>query len=82
MALSADLGRAGFTPRRVETHAQVTMDSVGGKSTITRIHLETQAEVPGIDQETFLRIAEGAKTGCPVSRALAGVTIELSAQLQ
>ena len=81
MALSADLGRAGFTPTKVETRAQVTMDRVEGKSTITRVQLDTRAEVPGIDQETFQRIAEGARTGCPVSRALSGVTIELNAQL-
>jgi osmotically inducible protein OsmC len=81
MAFSADLGRAGFTPNRVSTKATLTLGKVDGKSRITNIHLETEAEVPGIDQETFLKIAEGAKVGCPVSNALAGVEISLAASL-
>ncbi len=81
MAFSADLGRAGFTPKRVTTKATVYLGKVDGKSRITHIHLETEAEVPGIDQETFIKTAEGAKVGCPVSNALAGVEITLSARL-
>ena len=81
MAFSADLGKAGFTPKRVETQAQVTFGPVEGKATISKVHLEMQAEVPGIDPQTFQKIAEGAKAGCPVSRALAGVEISLTARL-
>jgi osmotically inducible protein OsmC len=81
MALSADLGRAGYTPRRIQTTAHVHLNPVEGKSTITRIHLETEAEVPGIDEKTFQEQAEGAKKGCPVSRALASVEITMSARL-
>ncbi len=81
MAFSAELGRAGFTPTRIVTQARVTLGSVDGKARITRIHLETEADVPGIDKESFTRIAEGAKTGCPVSAALAGVEITLNARL-
>jgi len=81
MALSADLGRAGFKPRRVQTKAQVYLDKVDGKFTITRIHLDTEAEVPDIDEETFLKTAEGTRTGCPVARALTGVEITLNAKL-
>lgn len=81
MALSADLGKAGYTPKRVATHAQVHLGRVDGKARITKIHLETEAEVPGIDQEAFLQIAEGTKTGCPVSAALSGVEITLDARL-
>lgn len=81
MALSADLGRAGFKPRRVQTKAQVYLDKVEGKFTITRIHLDTEAEVPEIDEETFLKTAEGTRTGCPVARALKGVEITLNAKL-
>lgn len=81
MALSADLGRAGYTPERIRTRAQVFLDRVEGKQTIVRIHLETEAYVPEIDAHTFQDIAEGAKKGCPVSRALAGVEITLDAHL-
>jgi osmotically inducible protein OsmC len=81
MALSADLGKAGFTPQRIETLAQARLEKVDGKNTITEVHLETRAEVPGIDEETFQRIAEGARQGCPVSRALGGVQVTLEARL-
>jgi lipoyl-dependent peroxiredoxin len=82
MAFSDDLDQAGFTPNRVQTKATVTFEKVEGKSTITRIHLDTEAEVPGIDEATFQRVAEGAKVGCPISRALAAVSeITLNARL-
>lgn len=82
MAFSDDLDQAGFTPNRVQTKATVTFEKVEGKSTIRRIHLDTEAEVPGIDEATFQRVAEGAKVGCPVSRALAAVPeITLNARL-
>jgi len=81
MALSGDLGRAGFTPKRISTSATVHLERVEGKARITKIHLETRAEVPGIDKEAFLKIAEGAKSSCPVSAALASVEITLDAQL-
>jgi osmotically inducible protein OsmC len=81
MALSGDLGKAGFTPKRITTQATVTLGRVDGKARITKIHLDTEAEVPEIDQESFMKIAEGSKAGCPVSVALAGVEISLSARL-
>lgn len=81
MALSADLGRAGFTPKRVTTNATVHLGQVEGKARITRIDLQTEAEVPGIDKDAFMKIAEGTKTGCPVSAALTGVEITLDARL-
>lgn len=81
MALSADLGRSGYTPKRIHTTAQVHLEQVEGKSRITKIYLDTEAEVPGIDEEIFLEHAEGAKKGCPVSQALAGVEITLNARL-
>jgi lipoyl-dependent peroxiredoxin len=81
MAFSSDLGKAGFPPKRISTSATVYLDRVDGKSRITKIHLETKAEVPGIEKEAFLKIAEDAKTGCPVSAALTGVEITLDAQL-
>lgn len=81
MAFSHMMDEAGHTPERVQTTAAVTLKMVDGDPTITSIKLTTEAKVPGIDQETFDRIAEEAKAGCPVSRALAGVDIELDATL-
>ena len=81
MALSADLEKAGYTAKRVHTTAKVHFEMVDGKPTITKIHLDTEAEVPGISEKDFLEQAEGAKKGCPVSRALAAVEIDLNAKL-
>ncbi len=82
MALSAGLEREGFPPKRVATEARVHLEMVEGKPTITRIELRTEAEVPGITPEKFLELAQAAKEGCPVSRALAGVgEISLEARL-
>jgi lipoyl-dependent peroxiredoxin len=82
MALSGDLVKAGYKPEQVRTRADVYLEPVEGKSTITRIHLECDAVVPGIDQDTLLKIAEGTKKNCPISRALAAVSaITLNARL-
>ncbi|MFZ8813712.1 MAG: OsmC family protein [Thermus aquaticus] len=82
MALAAALEREGFPPRRVSTEARVHLEMVEGRATITRIELLTEAEVPGISPEKFQEIAQAAKEGCPVSRALAGVKeISLEARL-
>ncbi|MBI1796332.1 MAG: OsmC family protein [Candidatus Eisenbacteria bacterium] len=77
MALSAELGRAGLSPERVETAAVVTLDTVDGKPTVTKSHLTVKAKVPGADRAKFMEIANGAKAGCPISRLLkAEVTME------
>ncbi|GLV47890.1 osmotically inducible protein OsmC [Thermus sp. LT1-2-5] len=82
MALAASLEREGFPPKRVSTEAKVHLEMVEGKATITRIELLTEAEVPGISPEKFQEIAQAAKEGCPVSRALAAVKeITLQAKL-
>jgi osmotically inducible protein OsmC len=82
MALSAGLGRAGFQPKRVHTTASVHIDKVGEGFEITKIELECEAEVPGIDDSAFHAQATAAKEGCPVSKALKAVnTIELRARL-
>jgi osmotically inducible protein OsmC len=82
MALSAELGRAGHSAESVETTATVHFDKVEGGFGITRIELESRARVPGVSDEEFQQVAEGAKKGCPVSRALAAVdSIELRASL-
>jgi osmotically inducible protein OsmC len=81
MALAAGLGRAGFAPKRVETVAKVHLGKTDAGMAITRIDLETRAEVPGIDEATFQKHAEETKTGCIVSRALAAVEMRLDAKL-
>jgi len=81
MALTAQLSRAGFTPARIRTGATVTLDKVGDAFAITRIDLDTTAEVPGLDDRTFQRQALEAKQNCPVSKALAGTGIHLVAKL-
>lgn len=73
MALSGLLAAAGFTPASVKTTARVKIEKEGDGFSITHIALNTDAQVPGIDRETFQRIANDAKVGCPVSRALAAV---------
>jgi osmotically inducible protein OsmC len=81
MALSAALGKAGFNPRRVNTTASVFLEPVEGGFGITHIDLKTEADVPGIDNAKFQEIADGAKKGCPVSKALAATRINLDAKL-
>jgi len=81
MALSAGLSAAGFTPTRVHTTARVHLEPVGQGFGITKIELQTEAEIPGIDEPTFQKEAESAKKNCPVSKALAGPQITLAATL-
>lgn len=81
MALGHGLAQAGFPARRIQTTAKVHLGKVEGGFAITRIDLSTEAEIPGIDEATFLEQAEGAKKNCPVSKALAGVQIQLQARL-
>lgn len=82
MSLSSNLGKAGFTPRHIQTRATVTLDKVDGKNKITGIHLDTEAQVPEISKDQFLQIAEYARANCPVSVALASVeNISLTARL-
>ncbi|HKT02475.1 MAG TPA: OsmC family protein [Rugosimonospora sp.] len=81
MALSNMLSQAGHPPTSVHTTASVHFGPVEGGFAITRIDLETTGDVPGMSEEDFLRHAEAAKVGCPVSKALAAVEITLSAKL-
>ncbi len=82
MAFGNELNKAGFPPKRIDTKATVTLDTVNGSPTITHIDLDTTGEVPNIDEQKFQEIAEAAKKGCPVSRALSGVKeINLKAKL-
>jgi len=81
MAFSAVLGKAGFKPKSIKTEAQVHIDKVGDGWTITKIELNTVANIPGIEDAAFQKLAKEAKEGCPVSRALAGPQIILHASL-
>jgi len=81
MALAAALGRAGFSPQRVSTQAKVHLIKAADGFAISAIDLETEARVPGIDPAKFQEIADGAKKGCPVSKALAATEIRLDARL-
>jgi lipoyl-dependent peroxiredoxin len=77
MALSAELGKVGLTPESVETTAEVTLEPVDGKPTVTRSHLRTRVRVPGADQAKFDGAAAAAKAGCPISRLLnTNITLE------
>lgn len=80
MALSAGLGKAGFTPDSIETEASVRLEKIGDGFAITHSDLVCVAKVPGIDDRTFQEIAEQTKAGCPVSKVL-NAKISMSAKL-
>jgi len=81
MALSNELASAGHDPKSVETKAEVTLDLSGDGPEITKIKLISEANVPGIDEDEFMEVANGAKEGCPVSKVLAGAKITLDITL-
>lgn len=70
MALSAQLGTAGITPESLETTASLTLDKLDAGWTVTKIHLDVSARIPGADKAAFDKAAESAKAGCPISRLL------------
>ncbi|RPH95230.1 OsmC family peroxiredoxin [candidate division KSB1 bacterium] len=70
MALSAELGKAGMQPESIQTIASVQLDMLPEGPTVTEIHLDCQAKIPGADKDAFLKVAETAKAGCPISRLL------------
>jgi lipoyl-dependent peroxiredoxin len=80
MALTAQLSSAGFAPKRLHTVAEVKLEKAGHAFSITGIELETEADIPGIEDAKFQEIATDAKQNCPVSKALA-TEIHLSAKL-
>jgi osmotically inducible protein OsmC len=73
MQLSASLAEAGHVPESVQTNTRVHIRQVDGKPTISQIDIVTRARVPGVDDETFQRIANETKDNCIISRALGGV---------
>jgi osmotically inducible protein OsmC len=81
MALSMILGEAGFTPERITTEATVTLEQKDSGFTITQVHLDVSANVPGATNEAFQEAAGKAKNGCPVSK-LFNAAISMNACLE
>ncbi len=81
MALSAQLGEANITPESIRTVATVTMDKTDAGFTITAVHLDVTAKVPGVSKDAFNTAANNAKAGCPVSRVL-NTKITMDARLE
>ena len=81
MAMSATLDKEGFKAEHIHTAAKVRLEVIEGKATITHIHLDTEASIPGISAEKFAQIAEDVKLNCPVSVALSRVPMSLTARL-
>jgi len=81
MALSAELGKVGGVAESISTTATVTLDMLESGPTITEIHLETRARIPGMQTAVFQKAADSAKAGCPVSR-LMNAKITMDARLE
>ncbi|MFH0343596.1 MAG: OsmC family protein [Chromatiales bacterium] len=81
MALSGQLGDAGMTAESIRTTANVTLDKTEAGFTITAVHLEVTAKIPGADPQAFETAANNAKTGCPVSKVL-NARITMDAKLE
>jgi osmotically inducible protein OsmC len=77
MALAFQLQAAGYTPTELTTEAAVSLDPEGSGFKITKSALTLKADVPGLDQETFKKLAEAAEKGCPVSQLMkAEITLD------
>jgi lipoyl-dependent peroxiredoxin len=81
MALSAELGKAGITPESIQTAATLNLERLDSGWSVTGIHLDVAAKIPGADQGKFTAAAEAAKTGCPISRLL-NTKITMDARLE
>jgi len=81
MALSGDLEKAGLVAEEINTTATVTLDFPGGAATVTKIHLDLTAKIPGATDAAFQAAAGAAKANCPISRLLAAAEITLTAKL-
>jgi len=82
MALSGELGKAGLTAESIRTTAAVTLEMLDAGPTVTAIHLDLAARVPGADRAAFEKAANAAKEGCPISRLLKAARITLSSRLE
>ncbi|MBS1910672.1 MAG: OsmC family protein [Bacteroidetes bacterium] len=77
MALSGELGNAGMTAESIDTTATVTLEKTDAGFTVTGIHLDVTATIPGADPDAFQAAADNAKAGCPIARLLnAPITME------
>ena len=81
MALSGQLGNAGLTADSINTTAAVTLEKTDAGFTITKVHLDVIAKIPGASEEAFQTAAGNAKAGCPISRLLKA-DITMDAKLQ
>ncbi|MGE5252688.1 MAG: OsmC family protein [Planctomycetaceae bacterium] len=81
MALSGQLGNAGLTAEKIETRATVTMEKTEAGFTVTHVHLDVTAKIPGAGREAFEAAANQAKAGCPISRLL-NAKITMDARLE
>jgi osmotically inducible protein OsmC len=81
MALSLQLGEAGMVPQSIETTATVTLDKSDSGFSITAVHLDVRARIPGAEKQAFEKAANAAKEGCPVSKVL-NAKITMDAHLE
>ncbi|MFC4002703.1 OsmC family peroxiredoxin [Prauserella oleivorans] len=81
MNLAGVLEKEGLSPSTIDVSAEVTVDPAGGGLNISAIDITLRAEVDGVDADRFAQLAKTAKDTCPVSKALAGTTINLDASL-
>jgi lipoyl-dependent peroxiredoxin len=81
MALSGQLANAGMSPESIETTATVTLEKQEAGFTVTAVHLDVKARVPGAEQAAFDTAANNAKSGCPISRLL-NAEITMTARLE
>jgi osmotically inducible protein OsmC len=77
MAFSSDLAKAGSPPKSLDVSAEVTAERIDGRLTVVSSRFTVRGQVPGLDEARFRALAEQAKDGCPISRALKG-NVELS----
>ncbi len=82
MALSGQLGAAGLTAESINTTAKVSLEKTGDSFSITKVHLDVTARIPGADQAKFETATNNAKAGCPVSKLFKGAEITMSARLE
>jgi osmotically inducible protein OsmC len=82
MAFAHGLAQAGHAPRRIQTVAKVHLEKTADGFRIPKIELETDADVPGIDDKALQQQGEKAKQNCPVSKVLAGAEITLKLRRQ
>ena len=81
MALSAELGKASITPQSIETTATVSLEKLDTGWTVTQVHLDVKAKIPGADNTAFQTAADTAKKNCPISRLL-NAKITMNAALE